>query len=556
MWKPEAPEGYESLKIKWELVPYTRGVGLDLGCGHSKPFAHFIGIDNNSDFELFGAQAADRNITGDVSKLPLFGDESMDFVFSSHTLEHIVDYKATLAEWWRVVKPGGYMILYLPHKDFYPNIGTPGSNCDHKHDFTPLQIELAMREIAVSFDLVRNEDRNEEYEYSFFQVYKKLPGKKKADKSKQVYLESYKDPKPEKTVAIMRYGAYGDVLQTAAILPGLKAMGYHITWYCTPKGYELLKSDPRIDAFVLQDNDQVRAEELMQFTNYLKTKYTHVLNMCETVEGVLLPIHDRALFYWPKEARHRVCDHNYLEMQYAIAGIPWDGKPEIKFYPTADEAQWAQKLRAKVDGPVVCIALSGGSVHKVWPYVDTIVARIRLAVPNAVVVLTGGPADAVLAEPWRRDPNVWCNAGKWSIRQTMAFAQCADLVIGPETGVLNAVSMENVWKILFLSHSTVKNLSRDWVNTISCVPEQVACYPCHQLHTRGFESCTRHEMGCAVCAVAIDADSVWQQVKRVLGTMVAGQITDEYDNADVEFTDREGQPLPARDRHVTDAGKR
>lgn len=554
MWTPGSEDaGYESLKIKWELVPYTRGVGLDLGCGHNKPFAHFIGIDSNIDRQFFGAEATDRNLTGEVQTLPLFGDETMDFVYSSHTLEHIVDYKAALREWWRVVKVGGYLVLYLPHKDLYPNIGTPGANLDHKHDFLPADIERAMRDIAVSFDLVRNEDRNEGHEYSFFQVYKKLPGKKKADKKKQVYLESYKDPKPEKTVAIMRYGAYGDVLQSAAVLPGLKAMGYHVTWYCTPRGYEIIKSDPRIDAFVLQDNDQVPADELAQFTDHLKTKYTHVLNLCESVEGVLLPTPDRALFYWSKEARHKVCNHNYLEMQFAMAGIPWDGKPEVRFYPTPEEQAWAAKLRAKVDGPVISMCLSGGSVHKIWPYIDTIVARIRLAVPNAVVVLTGGPADVELSAPWRRDPNVWCKAGEWSIRQSLAFVQQADLVVGPETGVMNAVSMENMWKILFLSHSTVENLSRDWVNTISCAPEQVACYPCHQLHTHGFKFCNRHETGCAACAVAIDPDSVWQAVKRILGTMVAGRISDEFDHADVEFTDGAGKPLPARDRSTTDA---
>jgi ADP-heptose:LPS heptosyltransferase len=460
----------------------------------------------------------------------------MDFVFSSHLLEHLVDYEAALAEWWRVIKPGGYLCLYLPHKDLYPNIGTPGANADHKHDFLPADIAAAMKKIAVSFDLVRNEDRNEGNEYSFFQVYKKLPGKKKCDPKKQVYLESYKDPKPEKTVAIMRYGAYGDVLQTAAILPGLKAQGYHVTWYCTPRGYEIIKTDPRIDAFVLQDNDQVPADELAQWAEFLGTKYTKVLNMCETAEGVLLPTPDRAIFYWSKAARHAVCDHNYVELQHAVADLPYDGKPEVRFFPTPEERKWAEDLRAKVRGPVISFAVAGGSVHKIWPHVDTIVARIRLAVPNAVVVLTGGAMEAELVAPWSRDPNVWCKAGEWTMRQTLAFAQQADLVIGPETGVLNAVSMEPMAKILLLSHSTVKNLCRDWVNTIALAAVNVPCYPCHQLHTHGFKFCTRAPEGGAACATAITADHVWAAVKDVLNGRVAGKITDEFDHADVELT--------------------
>ena len=32
-WNINDPQGNESGKIKWEIVPYTRGRGLDLGCG-------------------------------------------------------------------------------------------------------------------------------------------------------------------------------------------------------------------------------------------------------------------------------------------------------------------------------------------------------------------------------------------------------------------------------------------------------------------------------------------------------------------------------------------
>jgi ubiquinone/menaquinone biosynthesis C-methylase UbiE len=60
----------------------------------------------------------------------------MDFVYSAHLLEHVQDFESALREWWRVIKPGGYLVLYLPHKKFYPNIGVPGSNpgpCSRLH---------------------------------------------------------------------------------------------------------------------------------------------------------------------------------------------------------------------------------------------------------------------------------------------------------------------------------------------------------------------------------------------------------------------------------------
>jgi hypothetical protein len=33
-WTAETSLGNEAGKIRWELVEYTNGVGLDLGCGH------------------------------------------------------------------------------------------------------------------------------------------------------------------------------------------------------------------------------------------------------------------------------------------------------------------------------------------------------------------------------------------------------------------------------------------------------------------------------------------------------------------------------------------
>jgi hypothetical protein len=174
---------------------------------------------------------------------------SQDFIFSSHLLEHIKDHEKALREWWRVLRPGGHLCLYLPHKDFYPNIGTDGANPDHVHDFHPDDIIAAMKKIG-GWDLVENQERNGGNEYSFFQVYKKYADIK-------MHRFSYKEPKPEKTCAIVRYGAWGDVIQMTSVLPALKAEGYHITLYTVPRAWEAVKHEPLIDKVILQDTEQV-----------------------------------------------------------------------------------------------------------------------------------------------------------------------------------------------------------------------------------------------------------------------------------------------------------
>ena len=111
-WSLETSNGFESRKIKYLLPKYTRGRVLEIGCGQEKAYPHFIGYDSG---HHFGQGAAD--VMGDAGDLALFADNSLDAVFSSHVLEHMVDMGQALAEWGRVIKPGGYIFMIVPHKE-------------------------------------------------------------------------------------------------------------------------------------------------------------------------------------------------------------------------------------------------------------------------------------------------------------------------------------------------------------------------------------------------------------------------------------------------------
>ncbi len=142
MWKADAPEGGETLKIHDTIAPFVFGHGADLGCGCWKlkvektREASCLGIDGG--FSPFACKEAD--LIADVANLTQFQDESFDYIFSSHTLEDMPYPEAVLMEWWRLVKVGGNLILYLPltrrvakemglksWEGFYPNIGEPGA---------------------------------------------------------------------------------------------------------------------------------------------------------------------------------------------------------------------------------------------------------------------------------------------------------------------------------------------------------------------------------------------------------------------------------------------
>lgn len=499
MWTLDGPEGRESAKIKYEIVQYTRGRGLDIGCGTEKAFSHFIGYDSG---HHFGKGAAD--IVGDASDLSIFADKSMNFIFSSHLLEHLEDYKAALAEWWRVIKPGGHLVIYLPHKDFYPNVGQEGANPDHKHDFIPQDIVDAMPD---GFDLLTNEERNEGIEYSFLQIYRKENNKQR--------LESWKKRKPAKTAVVVRYGGFGDMLQMSSILPGLKAQGYHVTVNTTHSGQDIMKADPNIDAFMLQDKDQVPNAELHIYWRVMASKFDKFINLSESVEGTFLSLPGRTGHTWPQSVRHKLFNFNYMEHAHELAGVPLP--PKVKFYPTAEEQSWAASEKRRIGGDKVILwTLAGSSLHKTWPGLDAIIARILIDYPDSRIVLSGDQFCTLLEQGWENEKRVVCTSGKWSIRKTLAFAQVADMVIGPETGVLNAVSDEPMPKVIFLSHSSHENLTKYWKNTAVMEPQDCACYPCHMMHY-GVDHCEfNKEEGVAQCQLNITVDAVWKAVQQFL----------------------------------------
>ena len=77
---------------------------------------------------------------GDAQKLGGIEDNSQDFLHSSHCLEHLKDPKEGLLNWFRVVKPGGHLIITVPDEDLYEQGQIPSTyNGDHKWTFTILK---------------------------------------------------------------------------------------------------------------------------------------------------------------------------------------------------------------------------------------------------------------------------------------------------------------------------------------------------------------------------------------------------------------------------------
>jgi SAM-dependent methyltransferase len=91
------------------------------------------------------------NYPGYDGKTLPFPESSQDAVFVSHCLEHIDDYRTVIADWFRVIKVGGHLIIAVPHQYLYERSLTLPSrfNMDHRRFYTPASL---LREIEESID--------------------------------------------------------------------------------------------------------------------------------------------------------------------------------------------------------------------------------------------------------------------------------------------------------------------------------------------------------------------------------------------------------------------
>lgn len=460
-----------ALSHRWDLVPFTRGKGLQIACGPQKLFEHFILVDRGP--QLVNGYTIRPDVTADAEDLSMFGSRSLDFIVVGGVSEDADEQMKVLQECWRLLKVGGHLVLMQE--------GAAGM------DLETLGHWSTMVRAAGLIVLRRDQEKGNRH----------VP-----------------PARAEKTCAVIRYGAFGDLMMASSIFPLLKAQGYHVTLYTTPTGEEVVRHDPNIDAIIVQDKDQVPNGQLVEFWDHLAARYDKFINLSESVEGVWLALPGRSNHRWPHEMRHRYLNRNYLEFTHELAGV--EGRLKQTFHPTTDERAWARTQRDRMGKFVIMWSLAGSSVHKTWPYLDEIIARTLIEFPNSEFVLVGDHACQLLEQGWENEPRVHCRSGKWSIRQSLTFTEMADLLIGPETGVMNAAANLPVKKIVTLSHSSVENLTKHWINTFSLVPKNTGCFPCHRLHY-GFEHCNRDETtGTAACQADISADQMWEVMVPVL----------------------------------------
>ncbi|MHB8057203.1 MAG: FkbM family methyltransferase [Desulfuromonadaceae bacterium] len=111
--------------------------GLEIGASAHNPFGlntRNVGlyIDGYIHEQMgYCGRAVAIDIEAPAHAIPL-PDESEDFIVSSHVVEHCPDLIRSFLEWFRIVRPGGYLFMIVPHRNASSaDVGRPLTDWTH-----------------------------------------------------------------------------------------------------------------------------------------------------------------------------------------------------------------------------------------------------------------------------------------------------------------------------------------------------------------------------------------------------------------------------------------
>ena len=114
------------MEVDWvrRHLPAGSGCISDVGCGIGALLevigaSRAIGVDHSEEGlrSTHTRFPSARVLCADAQHLP-FGDASLEGLTSQHVVEHIEAYEAACREWFRVLEPGGRLLVLTPNGSF------------------------------------------------------------------------------------------------------------------------------------------------------------------------------------------------------------------------------------------------------------------------------------------------------------------------------------------------------------------------------------------------------------------------------------------------------
>lgn len=315
-----------------------------------------------------------------------------------------------------------------------------------------------------------------------------------------------------KRALVVRLGAIGDMIIITPLLRALHEDGYSVTVYCKKGADDIIRHNPFVKKIILHD-EKLNYDDFMKHVYDLGKSYDKYVNLTGSIEGSLLAAEGTPEFDWPQYVRHAKFNVNYYDRTMEIGGYPENkGCHGELYFSSAEERQVREYRRKHKDKFIILWALSGSSYHKAWPYAEQTAKKFLDNHPDAMTVTVGDALSHLLE--WNH-PQAKSYSGMWPVRKSMLMAKYADLVIGPDTGILNAAGCFGTDKILLLTGITPENIAKTWENVQVVTPRNVECYPCHRL-IYTLDACpTIPGVNATACSANIPAGQVYLMMEEV-----------------------------------------
>lgn len=156
----ESSKTYQEYLNNGFFAKFMSGNGLDIG---------YAGYIQGVEPILPTAIGIDINYPGYDGIILPFQDESQNYVYSSHCLEHINNHYQSISDWFRVLKVGGYMVIVVPHQYLYEKKHYIPSkwNADHKRFYTPASLMQSIESSLIpnSYRVRLLEDGDRDFNY-------------------------------------------------------------------------------------------------------------------------------------------------------------------------------------------------------------------------------------------------------------------------------------------------------------------------------------------------------------------------------------------------------
>lgn len=126
---------------------FCKGVGVDVGC-------------NRSEWCFPGAIPVDP-LLNEMTHAMNLGVSDLDFIYSSHCLEHLDSWVEAVVYWTSCLKKNGVIFLYLP--DYSQTYWRPWNNKKHKHIIHKEHVTDLLKKLEYTTTISSEIDLNNSY---------------------------------------------------------------------------------------------------------------------------------------------------------------------------------------------------------------------------------------------------------------------------------------------------------------------------------------------------------------------------------------------------------